>query len=169
MSAGLFVKRSFSAAASALKMPYSVNTAGPFNWINNQKTGTTTGKTFDDIDPRTGQTLAKIPTSGHQEVEDAVAAARAAFPVWSQMSGADRGRILIKAANLIKDNLEDFAQAETLDNGKPIWESRMDMDTVTGAMEYYGGMAGTLTGQHVKLPGGSFAYVSKAKKLYFIA
>ena len=77
------------------------------------------------------------------------------------MSGMERGRILIRAANLIRDNLEEFARAETLDNGKPVWESRMDLDTVTGCLEYYGGMAGSLTGQHVRMAGGSWAVVTR--------
>ena len=46
------------------------------------------------------------------------------------MSGMERGRVLLRAAALIKDNLEEFSRAETLDNGKPVWASRMDLDTV---------------------------------------
>ena len=77
------------------------------------------------------------------------------------MSGAERGHILLNAARLIRENVEDLARNEVLDNGKPIWEARMDLDTVIGSLEYYGGYAPALHGQHVKLANGSFAMVSK--------
>jgi len=136
-------------------------TSGPFNWINNKRVESSLPETFEDVEPRTGKVLAKVPVSGQAELDQAVLAAKAAFPAWSQMSGMERGRIMIRAACLIRDNLEEFARAETLDNGKPIWESRMDLDTVTGCLDYYGGMAASLTGQHVKMGGGSWAYVTR--------
>jgi aldehyde dehydrogenase family 9 protein A1 len=77
------------------------------------------------------------------------------------LSGTERGQILLKAGQLIRENVEDLARNEVLDNGKPIWEARMDMDTVIGCLEYYGGIASSIVGQHVKLPNGSFAIVSK--------
>lgn len=61
----------------------------------------------------------------------------------------------------MRENLEELAQNEVLDNGKPIWEARMDMETVIGSLEFYAGLAPTLYGQHVKLPNGSFAIVTK--------
>ena len=128
-------------------------TSGPFNWINNKRVESSLPETFEDVEPRTGKVLAKVPVSGQAELDQAVLAAKAAFPAWSQvcvycvlfcysrvfymsspfylswmkqMSGMERGRIMIRAACLIRDNLEEFARAETLDNGKPIWESRLD-------------------------------------------
>ena len=78
-----------------------------------------------------------------------------------QLTGFDRGRILLEAARLIRENVEDLARNEVLDNGKPIWEARMDLDTVIGSLEFYGGVAPSIFGQHAKLPNGSFAIVSK--------
>ena len=57
--------------------------------------------------------------------------------------------------------MEELAQNEVLDNGKPIWEARMDLDTVISCLEFYGGVAPSINGQHVKLPGGSFAMITK--------
>jgi len=147
-----------SSSFTSVKVPN-----GPFNWIDNARVPALAADqaTFDDIEPGTGKVLAKIPISGPKDVDAAVKSSSAAFSLWSQMSGMERGRILLKAADIIKENVEDLARAETLDNGKPIWESRMDLDTVTGSLEYYGGMAASIVGQHVKMAGGSWAYVSK--------
>lgn len=73
----------------------------------------------------------------------------------------ERGRYLTKAASIMRENLESIAQMDVIDNGKPIWEARMDMESVISCLEYYGGVAPAFTGQHVKMPGGSFAFVSK--------
>ncbi len=57
--------------------------------------------------------------------------------------------------------MEPLAKMDVIDNGKPIWEARADMETVISCLEYYGGLAPAIAGQHVKLPGGSFAYVTR--------
>ena len=76
----------------ALRMPaaFTVTTPtdGPFNWINNQRvpaSGGTDGQTFDDIEPRSGKVLAKVGVSGQADVDDAVAAAKAAQPAWNEV------------------------------------------------------------------------------------
>ena len=69
------------------------------------------------------------------------------------MSGMARGRILVKTASLFRDNLEELAKMETLETGKPIWESRMDMDAVIDCLDYYGGMAASMVGQHIQMGG----------------
>ncbi len=69
--------------------------------------------------------------------------------------------MLVEAARLIKSRWEDLARMDVIDNGKPIWEARADLYTVTSSLEYYGGVAQAITGQHVKLANGSFAYVSR--------
>ena len=64
---------------------YPALTTGPFNWIGNQRVGTSSPETFDDIEPRTGKVLAKVHTSGQSDIDKAVQAAREAFPSWSQV------------------------------------------------------------------------------------
>ncbi len=77
------------------------------------------------------------------------------------MSGAERGKFLLDAARLMRERTEELARLDVEDNGKPIWEARVDMDTVIASLEYYGGLAPAILGQHVRFPGGSFAYVSR--------
>jgi len=143
-------------------MTITTTAGGPFNWINGQRTAPEQPEgEFDNIEPRTGKVMCRVPISGKEEVDRAVKAAREAFPAWSALSGMERGRILTKAAAILRDNLEDIAQLDVRDNGKPIWEARVDMETVISSLEYYGGLAPAIVGQHVKLPCGSWGVASR--------
>jgi len=102
-----------------------------------------------------------VPNSGKGEVDRAVSAARAAFPAWAAMSGMERGRLLTKAASILRTNLESLAVLDVQDNGKPIWEARADMETVISCLEYYGGVAPSIVGQYVRLAGGSWGVASR--------
>lgn len=81
------------------------------------------GKYIDNINPAKGTVYSHIPDSTAIDIEDAVAAAQMAFPGWSTATPDFRFRVLNKIAELIEDNLEAFALAETNDNGKPLWLS----------------------------------------------
>merc|ERR1719264_1302489 len=135
---------------------------GPFNWINGRRVEPCDDiGTFDNVEPRSGKVLAKVPSSGPKEVSRAVDAARAAFKEWSALTGMERGKTLTAAAAKVQENLEELAKMDVVDNGKPIWEARMDLETVIASLEYYGGMASSIVGQHVKMPCGSFAMVTR--------
>lgn len=134
----------------------------PYNWINGSRCEPVDNVgIYKNLEPRTGQVLATIPSSGKLEVDRAVKCARSAFPDWSNLSGMERGRILTRAAQLLRDNTEDLAILDVRDNGKPIWEARADMETVIACFEYYGGVAGSIVGHHVKLPSGSWGFASR--------
>ncbi|TNM95010.1 hypothetical protein fugu_017769 [Takifugu bimaculatus] len=79
---------------------------------------------IDSYDPSTGEVYCRVPDSGQEEVEAAVAAAKEAFPAWSQRSPEQRATVLNKLAELIQDNLEDLAQAESRDQGKTVTFAR---------------------------------------------
>jgi len=98
---------------------------GPFNWINNNRVEPLKAiGSIDNLSPRTGLNIAHVPVSGQEDVDRAVQAAKEAFGNWKRLSGADRGRILLKTAELVRQNVEELARNEVLDNGKPIWEAR---------------------------------------------
>ncbi|HEX7680797.1 MAG TPA: aldehyde dehydrogenase [Thermoanaerobaculia bacterium] len=78
------------------------------------------GAYFDDINPATTEVIAKIPDSDEGDVDDAVRAAKAAFPAWSRMPAAERSRLLLKLAGLIEQNLDELARCESIDNGKTL-------------------------------------------------
>jgi len=78
------------------------------------------GKFLDNIEPATGQRYSLVPDSDARDVELAVSAAEAAFPVWSRTTAAERSRILLRIADLIERDLEKFVRAESIDTGKPL-------------------------------------------------
>src|SRR6185312_7162224 len=80
------------------------------------------GKTFDSIDPATGEVLARVAEGDKADIDLAVKAARRAFESgpWSKMTASERGRILWKTWDLPQEYLEDFAELATLANGKPL-------------------------------------------------
>jgi len=83
------------------------------------------GAYFDDIEPATAQPIAEVPDSDRADVDAAVAAAKRVFPSWSRTPAEQRSRILLKLADLIEQNLEELAQLESRDNGKPVSLARM--------------------------------------------
>lgn len=103
------------------------------------------GKSFATINPATGETLAHIAEASAKDVDTAVKAARKAFKTWSKLSGAERGRYLFRIARIIQERARELAVLETLDNGKPIKESRdIDIPLVAAHFFYYAGWADKL-------------------------
>jgi aldehyde dehydrogenase (NAD+) len=97
---------------------------------------------FESINPRDGRPLARLVQCGEMEVNAAVAAAKAAFPAWSALTGHERARYLYAIARQIQKHARLFAVLESLDNGKPIRESRdTDIPLVTRHFYYHAGWA----------------------------
>ena len=111
--------------------------------------------------PATGAVTARVRVAGPDLVDEAVAAAREAQPAWAALGGAARGRILRRAADLLRDRNQDLSEIETIDTGKPISETLV-ADAASGAdcLEYFGGIAAAIAGEHIDL-GGSFAYTRR--------
>lgn len=112
---------------------------------------------FPHHEPAIGKDVADIPESGPKEVDRAVASAKKGFQTWSILSGIERGRILTEASRRIRAAAEELAHIETVDTGKPIWESRFDIGAAADSFEFNGGVAASLGGRTVDLPGGNFA------------
>src|SRR6516162_926122 len=90
-------------------------------FINGQWSDSAAGKTFETPDPATGETLARIAEGDAEDIDRAVRAARSAFEdgPWSKMTPSERGRLVWKIGDLIYEHLDELAQLESLDNGKP--------------------------------------------------
>jgi acyl-CoA reductase-like NAD-dependent aldehyde dehydrogenase len=121
------------------------------------------GKTFETINPATGEVLTTAAEASADDVDAAVEAARKAFEdaggPWRKMTASERGRLLWRIADLVEQNIDELAQLETLDNGKPIFESRyVDMPMVADVFRYYAGWATKIHGETVNINEGSFTY-----------
>ena len=95
------------------------------NYIAGNLQAPINGKYIDNVNPATGKVYSHTPDSDIKDVEEAVGAAKAAFPSWSTTPAEERFRILNRIAQLIDDNLDALALAETNDNGKPLWLSKL--------------------------------------------
>src|SRR3546814_6144713 len=110
--------------------------------IGGELVGGASGKTIALLNPATGETLARIQAGNAADVGRAVAAAKAAFPAWSQSSAAERQDLLYEIARRLKARLEEYAVLETLNNGKPIRESLyFDLHNAIGQIELFAGAA----------------------------
>jgi betaine-aldehyde dehydrogenase len=120
------------------------------------------GQRFASINPATGEILGQFTVSGAAQVNAAVAAAAQAQTIWAAMTGAERGRILRRTADLLRSRNEELAKLETKDTGKPIQETRV-VDVASGAdcFEYFAGIAQSLSGEHIDLGPQAFGYTRR--------
>ncbi len=114
------------------------------------------------FNPATGERLGEVPVAGPAEVEAAVQAARRAQPAWAALAGAERARILRRAAGILRARNDELALLETRDTGKPIQETRV-VDIVSGAecIEYFAALAHSAAGEHIDLGPSAFGYTRR--------
>src|SRR5436190_21546033 len=118
---------------------------------------------FDTINPATGEVLTQIVEASANDVDRAVQSARCAFEdrtgPWRKMSASDRGRLIWKVSDLVEENIDELAEIETLDNGKPIFESRyVDMPMISDVLRYYSGLATKIYGETVNTLDTAFTF-----------
>jgi aldehyde dehydrogenase (NAD+) len=125
-------------------------------WINS-----VSGRTFETINPATGEVIANVAEGEKADIDKAVLAARRAFESgpWHDMSARERGRLLYRLADLIEEHKEELAALETLDNGKPINDSlTADLPLVIDCYRYYAGWADKIEGKTIPVNGPFFTY-----------
>ncbi len=116
---------------------------------------------FNTYSPSTAQKICEVHSANDLDIDFAVESASKAFRQWSRLSGASRGKILWKAAQILRQRTDALAHLEVLDTGKPISEARsVDIPSAADVLEYFAGLAPSLHGQHVDL-GLSFAYTRR--------
>ena len=118
--------------------------------------------TLTIINPATGEVLAHLEIAESSAIDAAVTKAQAAQKKWAAMSGTERGRILRRAADILRARNKELAELETRDTGKPIQETSV-VDVISGAdcFEYYAGVAPTLSGEHLDLGTQAFGYTRR--------
>ncbi len=108
------------------------------NYINGELVAPNSGNYIDLYDPSTGRVYSQVPDSDASDVQKAVDSAQAAFPSWASTSIEERSKILTKIADLIESNIERLAEAESLDNGKPIWlAKKVDIPRASSNMRFF--------------------------------
>ena len=131
-------------------------------YIGGRYVDSTSGVTFETINPANGEVLASVQRASQADVDRAVASATAGQKVWAAMTAMQRSRILRKAVEILRARNDELAELETLDTGKPLSETRF-VDIVTGAdvLEYYAGLVPAIEGQQIPLRESSFVYTRR--------
>ena len=147
-------------AAKSAKPPVKVRQTKCL--INGKWVDAQSGRTFETINPATGEVIARVAEGEKPDVDAAVKAARRAFDKgdWTRkMSARDRGRCLSKLADLVEQHKDELAALESLDNGKPINDARTaDLPLTIDCYRYYGGWADKIEGKTIPINGPYFCY-----------
>ncbi len=130
-------------------------------FIGGQWVDSASGKTFETLNPATGDTICQVAEGDKADINLAVQSARKALESkhWARLSAAQRGRLIYKLADLIEDNTKELAALETLDNGKPIRDSmNVDIPGVAAVYRYFAGWADKIHGKTIPVNGPYMAY-----------
>jgi betaine-aldehyde dehydrogenase len=130
-------------------------------YIGGAEVAATSGETFPTVNPATGEVIATVGHASSGDVDRAVDAAREGFAAWSAMTGAERSRIMLRAAAILRERNGELARLEVLDTGKPIAEASTE-DVASGAdcLEFFAAASATMHGEYIDL-GGAFAYTRR--------
>jgi len=128
--------------------------------IDGKAVDAASGATFTTVNPATEEPITTVAEAGPEDVDRAVKAARAALDgAWSKMKPIDRSRVLWKLGDVVLEHADELARLETLDNGKPIFESRLvDIDMVARCFHYFSGWATKITGDTTPVNPSLFTY-----------
>jgi aldehyde dehydrogenase (NAD+) len=129
-------------------------------FIGNEFAPAASGRRFAVVNPATEEPLAEVAEAGEADVTRAVAAARGCFESdgWQGLSPRKRGALLVKAADLLATRLKEVAELETRQNGKPLFESKIDVAMTIETLRYYGGWADKIGGETLPVDGGFLTY-----------
>ena len=131
-------------------------------FINGDFVDARSGQTFATINPATEEKIADVASAGAEDVDAAAKAARAQMEPgseWQKMKPRDRGKILWRVAEILSKNAEEIGKIETLDNGKPIFESQfVDTPAAAECLYYFAGWSGKVTGETIPIQDNAFTY-----------
>ncbi len=150
-----------TATATAAPTAKSVKIRQTKMLIDGKWVDAASGKTFETINPSTGDVIANVAEGDKADVDKAVKAARKAFEKgpWKKMSARERGRLMYKLADLVEKNFDELAALETLDNGKPLKDSKAaDLPLVLDCYRYYAGWSDKIEGKTIPISGPYHCY-----------
>jgi len=119
------------------------------------------GATLSDINPATGEPLCQVAHAARPDIDKAVTAAARSQAAWARLTGQERGRVLRRAAELLRAHSDELARLESLDTGRPIQETpEADVESGAACLEFFGGIAAGINGEHTDL-GRAFVYTRR--------
>jgi acyl-CoA reductase-like NAD-dependent aldehyde dehydrogenase len=140
-----------TATAQALSEPArEFVSAGPVgHWIGGEQVASAGGRSFETIDPATGEPICEVAHAGTEDVDRAVSAAQAALEPWAKLGPSKRAGAMYALAELIKANLPELAELESLDNGKPLAYAKGDVAASVNHLRYYAGWPTKIEGETI--------------------
>lgn len=145
-------------------MTYKIGTSVLPNqlFINGEFVDALDGSTIDVVNPHNGSVITKIAEAKAADVDRAVLAAQQAFPHWSRMFASERGRLLMKLADKLEENIEEFTHLEALDTGHPLKDTRrLDLPRTILNFRYFAGIADKIDGRQVPVEPGFLSIVKR--------
>jgi len=129
-------------------------------FINNEWRPAASGKRFPVVNPATEDVIAEVAAGDAADADNAVRAAKACFEsqAWREMSARKRGRLLFKAADLLEARLDEFSRLESAQNGKTLFEAKIELTMTVNTLRYYAGWADKIVGDTLPVDGPFLAY-----------
>lgn len=129
-------------------------------FIDGERVDARSGKTLEVRDPANGEAVDTVPRASAADVDAAVEAASRAFPEWAATPGTKRAQLMFKAAEKIREHLDEIATLLTREQGKPLRDSKVEAGRVAANLEFYAGLADKIRGDYVPIPeAGAFGLV----------
>ncbi|MCZ6623463.1 MAG: aldehyde dehydrogenase family protein [Deltaproteobacteria bacterium] len=120
--------------------------------IGGEQVDSVSKDTYEIRNPATGEVVDRVPKGTAKDMEHAIQAAETAFKEWSSTTAEDRGKMLMKACELIKEKSKEIAQLLTQEQGKTLFEANLEIHHLLHGLEFYAGLASKVRGSHVPLP-----------------
>ena len=129
-------------------------------FVNGKWTESSPKETFELRNPATAEIIGRVPRASKDDVREAIELARKAYETsqWQEMEYTKRGKILLQIASLIKRDFDEIARLETLNQGKPLRESKADVAWIVRAFEYWGGLADKIEGETIPVTSNRLTY-----------
>ena len=121
-------------------------------FIAGESTGSSSGQTYNVINPATGEVVDSAPKGTEGDVRSAVDAAHAAFPAWSETAAEARAQLILKGIDAVKKELQELSVLLTKEQGKPVGDSQREIEHFLHGMNFYAGLASKIRGSYVPLP-----------------
>src|SRR5438105_7255050 len=121
-------------------------------FIAGESTGSSSGQTYDVINPATGEVVDSAPKGTESDASAAIDAAYAAFQSWSETSAESRAQLILKGIEAVKKEIPDLAVLLTKEQGKPVGDSQREIEHFLHGMNFYAGLASKIRGSYVPLP-----------------